>query len=60
MADKPKSMIEIMRMVQQDMPMILESIKVQAEMIRYKFLELKKQGFTDAEALELCKGKLLQ
>lgn len=60
MTDNPKSSIELLREMQQNLPMILEAIKIQSEMLRYKFLELKKQGFTDAEALELCKGKLIQ
>jgi len=59
MTDKPLSLLESLREMQQNMPMYLELIKIQAELKRVKFLELKKQGFTDDQAIELCKGNAL-
>jgi len=56
MIDKPLSLLESLREMQKSMPMYLELIKIQAELKRVKFLELKNQGFTDDQAIELCKG----
>jgi len=59
MIDKPLSLLESLREMQKSMPMYLELIKIQAELKRVKFLELKNQGFTDDQAIELCKGNAL-
>jgi len=59
MADIPLTLLENLREMQKNMPMYLELIKIQAELKRVKFLELKNQGFTDEQAIELCKGNAL-
>ena len=45
-----------LRQLQADLPLLLESIDILAQLIRAKFDALKNQGFSDHEALELCKG----
>lgn len=40
--------------------MYLQIFAVQAPLIRAKFNTLLKEGFTESQALELCKGPLVQ
>lgn len=39
---------------------MLQLLVAQAPLIRAKFNALVKEGFTEAQAIELCKGALLQ
>ena len=55
-----KTMIELLRDIKREMPMTLELIEQQAEMLWTKYYSLKKQGFTSEQAIELCKGKIIQ
>jgi dsDNA-specific endonuclease/ATPase MutS2 len=55
-----EQMIELLKKVQQEMPSYMEMIEKQSELVMYKFKCLKKEGFTDEQALELCKHKILQ
>ena len=43
-----------------NMPLILEYITLQAKQRRAKYRALVKEGFTPEQALELCKGPLIQ
>lgn len=38
-----------------NLPEFLESVSIQAKITRHKFEALKKEGFTDEQALELSK-----
>lgn len=52
------SMALIVRRMREQLPATLEFERLRAKLVRERFLALKLAGFTDAEALELCKGKL--
>jgi hypothetical protein len=44
--------------VRENMAFTLEFITIEAELARAKYLALLKQGFTEAQAIELCKKTL--
>ena len=46
---------EAVRKMEEELPVILEYFAVYAQMVRAKFDELVKQGFTEPQALELCR-----
>lgn len=46
---------EAVRKMQEELPVMLEYFAVYAQMVRAKFDELVKQGFTEPQALELCR-----
>lgn len=50
--DKQRAALEEMK---RNLPVHIEFLKITAEMIRAKYLALVSQGFTEAQALELCK-----
>jgi hypothetical protein len=41
--------------LRENMPALLENAELQAKILARKFSALKKEGFTDAHAIELCK-----
>jgi hypothetical protein len=56
-ADKEQvSIAQSVRTMRENMPALLELAEIQARLARAKFVALSKQGFTDAQALELCKS----
>lgn len=42
--------------LREDMPFLLELQKLNARIIRQKFIALKSEGFTDDQALSFCHG----
>ena len=44
-----------LKKMKEQVPIMVEYYRVVAKLHREKFKALKEQGFTDAEALELCK-----
>lgn len=42
--------------LQQNVPALLEHIRLRARLQRHYFNELRNQGFTEPQALELCKN----
>ncbi len=46
---------ESLRQLERDLPVLLEMQKLSAQMIRAKFESLVAEGFTETQALELCK-----
>ncbi|MCS3467111.1 hypothetical protein M2401_000832 [Pseudomonas sp. JUb42] len=50
--DKQRAELEALK---RSMPMHIEFLAIQAQMIRAKYQALVAQGFTEAQALELCK-----
>jgi hypothetical protein len=51
----PSEIAESLRKMKESLPVVVEYIVLSVELTRKKFDELKKQGFTDGQALELCK-----
>lgn len=51
---------QIVRRYREHAPMVIDAIILQAPLLRAKFNALVKEGFTEAQALELCRGPLLQ
>ncbi|OGS95955.1 MAG: hypothetical protein A3K04_10020 [Gallionellales bacterium RBG_16_56_9] len=49
---------EAVRMLNQNLPDMIEYAQLMAQLQKAKFDALKKQGFDDAQALELCKTAL--
>ncbi len=47
---------EALRKMREELPMILELYAITSIMTRAKFNELVREGFTEAQALELCKS----
>ena len=41
--------------MQENMPAMLAGLEISARYTRVKFLELRKQGFSEEQALTLCK-----
>lgn len=60
MNEKRESIIELLKRARAEMPVTMEIIEQQAELLWSKFNALKKQGFSDHQAIELCKGKVIQ
>jgi hypothetical protein len=58
--NKQAEFIEALRNLQQQMPLMLECVEQQAQMTKAKYDALIRAGFSKEEALELCKGKILQ
>lgn len=50
----PNEMRESLRQLSENMDVIMESQEIMAKIIRKKYLSLIKEGFTEAQALELC------
>jgi len=46
---------ESVRQLERDLPVLLEMQKLSAQMTRAKFESLVAEGFTETQALELCK-----
>jgi hypothetical protein len=46
---------DAIRQLREELPTIIEFYSIYAEMIHAKFEALKSQGFTQEQALELCK-----
>jgi len=49
-------MADAMRKMAAEMPILIENVKMLAQLQRAKFDALKDSGFTDEQALELCKN----
>jgi hypothetical protein len=49
-------MADAMRKMAAEMPILIENVKMLAQLQRAKFDALKDVGFTDEQALELCKN----
>ena len=60
MKTEPMDRAAALRSFREGSAMLLEAIVLQAPLIRAKFNALLKEGFTEAQAIELCKGSLLQ
>lgn len=43
--------------MRENLPALMEMIVIEAMLTRKRFLALVEGGFTEAQALELCKGK---
>ena len=52
---KPNMTKDMVRKLRSELPVMIEYMAVMAELQRAKFDALKSQGFTDEQALELCK-----
>jgi hypothetical protein len=52
----PNLTAEALREMRANMPLFLEHMAMMAELQRAKFDALKKNGFTDAQALDLCRS----
>ena len=52
----PNLTAEALREMRANMPLLLEHMAMMAELQRAKFDALKKQGFTDTQALDLCRS----
>lgn len=46
---------QAMRMLAEEWPALVESFAISARIARAKYLAFVKEGFTEAQALELCK-----
>jgi hypothetical protein len=57
--NKPSITRETIRLMKEELPYILEYFPIYAEMTKAKFEALKEKGFTEIQALELCKGFML-
>ena len=53
-SDKVKQAQEL-KSLRENMPAIVEGLAFGAALTRARFLELRKQGFTESEAIFLCK-----
>lgn len=53
--DKPNVMKEGLRNMIENLPTLIEHMKIMSKLHKAKFDALKAEGFSDAEALELCK-----
>lgn len=53
-AEKVKNAQEIKNLIE-NLPAVVESLELSAKLTRIKFLALVKQGFTEIQALELCR-----
>lgn len=53
-AEKVKQAQAILQ-IKENMPALIESFAVQAKMHRAKYEALIKEGFTESQAIELCK-----
>jgi len=51
----PDAILEALRRTRKNFDYMKEVIELNAELQLHKYKSLKKAGFTDAEALELCK-----
>lgn len=49
------ALAQAVRNLRENLPALLELDELQARLTRKKFLALVSQGFTEAQALELCK-----
>jgi len=54
-ADQMKKMIEAGQRLMEQMPALIDFFKISAKLTRAKFDALKKEGFNDQQALELCR-----
>lgn len=52
---KPDKMRDEIRKLQSNLDIILEAQNIVAQITRAKYVSLIEQGFTQAQALELCK-----
>lgn len=48
------SLAQAVRNLRENMPALLEMAQLNAQLNRAKYLALVKEGFTEAQALELC------
>lgn len=55
----PNKMADLVRNVRENLPHTIEYLEIDAQLRRRKFQRLMAEGFTEAQALELCKGSLL-
>ncbi len=53
---KPNITKEALRKLQEEFPLFVEHMKMMAKLQRAKFEALKENGFTESQALELCKN----
>lgn len=54
--DRSARLATAVKELQNNVPALLDHFKLRAHLQRHYFIELRKQGFTDAQALELCKS----
>jgi hypothetical protein len=52
---KPNEMAKAVGLMKENLPHILEYIAIGAQLSYTKFTALKEEGFTDEQAIELCK-----
>jgi hypothetical protein len=55
---KPDPLAAAVRAMRENLPALLEYIAIDAQFTRARFLALKKEGFTDAQAVELARKSL--
>lgn len=55
--DKKPDMKAALFSILESMPVLLEHVKLDAKITRAKFLALVKEGFTEAQAIELLRPK---
>lgn len=53
---KPDALAESLRSLRKNLPLLIEYQELRAQLLHAAFENFKAQGFTDEQALELCKG----
>ena len=59
MSDATKELSNALEVHKRNLPYFIEYEKLQAKVVRQKFLAVIKEGFTVDEALELCKDSYI-
>lgn len=56
----PEEAANLIRTMRGNSDFIIQAISIQAPLLRAKFNALVKEGFTETQALELCKSQIIQ